>query len=103
MVQARKGVGLQLGDPTIHEGREWVEATLERAPSVMFLGPAARGHTTLGGGPPRPLSAVEMVLKEIVIAERTGRTHRAATVFFVVRCTWDTMRSAAQWLRSALA
>jgi len=43
----QKGDAIQLGARNIHEGREWIEATLSDGTVGFILGPAARGHTTM--------------------------------------------------------
>ena len=49
MAQVSKGTEIQLSAATVHEGREWTEATLEDGSVGYVLGPSARSHTTLGG------------------------------------------------------
>jgi hypothetical protein len=45
----QKDVEIQLGAQSIHEGRQWIEASLTGGGvSGYVLGPSARGHTTLG-------------------------------------------------------
>jgi hypothetical protein len=46
------GMQLVLDTPTIHEGREWMEATMADGRVGYVLGPVARGHTTTGINPP---------------------------------------------------
>jgi len=43
-----KGVEIQLDAATVHEGRQWMAATLEDGSVGYVLGPSAHGHTTLG-------------------------------------------------------
>jgi hypothetical protein len=47
VVQVSKDVEIQLGYPVIHDGREWMEATLKDGTVGYVLGPNARSHTTL--------------------------------------------------------
>lgn len=49
IVQASKGLDIRLGAATVHEGREWIEATVEDGSAGYILGPSARSHTTMGG------------------------------------------------------
>jgi hypothetical protein len=49
IAQANKGLEIELGEATVHEGREWIEASLEDGTRGYVLGASARGHTTLGG------------------------------------------------------
>lgn len=48
IVQLQKGTQIDLGAAAIHEGREWITATLNGETAGYVLGPSARGHTTLG-------------------------------------------------------
>jgi len=87
IVHVPKGVGLKLSDSSVFEEREWMEATLEDGTVGYILGPAARGHTTLGGS----LSAAEEVLKEIETEERkpprsSGISPREETLMGVLIC-----------------
>jgi hypothetical protein len=50
-----RGVDIQLGDKTLYEGREWMEATLEDGSVGHVLAPSARSHTTFD-----PIPAVEV-------------------------------------------
>jgi hypothetical protein len=45
-----KGVEIQFGAQTIHEGRQWIEARLADGAFGYVLGPSARAHTTMGIG-----------------------------------------------------
>lgn len=48
IAQLTKGLEIQLGEASVHEGREWIEVTLQNGSAGFVLGPGARGHTTLG-------------------------------------------------------
>jgi hypothetical protein len=74
IAQVSKGIELQLGAATVHEGREWMEATLEDGRAGYVLGPNARSHTTLVGAMISPLddalSPLDDALMAIVAEER---------------------------------
>lgn len=45
IAQVSEGAEIQLGAGTVHQGREWMEGTLEDGRVGYVLGPSVRGHT----------------------------------------------------------
>jgi hypothetical protein len=92
IAQTPKGHEIQLGDATVHEGREWMEATLEDGSVGYVLGPNARSHTSIGKtgstvetiaatvGSPKPNEASE----KVGLAARPDRRPVAGIVVLVL-------------------
>jgi hypothetical protein len=64
IAQIHKGESIELGDSSIHDGREWIGATLPDGRTGYVLGPSVRSHSTFGGDP-----ALRDALKQIVEEE----------------------------------
>jgi hypothetical protein len=69
VAQLSTGIEIELGDATVYEGREWMEASVGGTVGYV-LGPAARSHTTLGAIlSTRSLSPVDEAIRAIVAEE----------------------------------
>ena len=80
ITELEEGVEVKLGACTIHECREWLEATVGDAVGYV-LAPSARGHTTLSPPNPSP-KGVSVHCSTVCRTVRAIRTTRYA------KCSW---------------